>query len=457
MKKNIVSITDFGAVPFEHELQTNKIQEAIDFCFQQGGGIVEIPEGAFYTGGIRIRSNVTIHLLKNAVLKGSKNPKDYFGYLEDQVEPLDEQLITRQEWSRPELSGDMEDSYRVMRVPGSRWNNALIRGINAENISIIGEEGSLLDGCDVFDEKGEEYFRGPHCIDLFNCKNILLKGYTIQNSSNWAHAIMYCENIIAENVTVLAGHDGINLRVCNNIKILNCKFLSGDDCVAGIACVNMHVDHCEMNSTCSAFRLGGTNILVENCHIYGPGKYVFRRSLTNEEMKKGVWEPSDKHRYNMLSVFTYNADYSTKIEQQPGNIVIQNCTVEGVDRFLHYNYSGNEWWQTNRPLQSIHFENIKIADLSMPLVAYGDAEVPLKMELKNVQVSLRKGYEDIDFMHLANCESLKIKNLIIENYKGHALIKQWSKNIIEIDGLVCNLAEEEYVVDAKEKFHATPI
>ena len=44
-------ITDFGAVSGENNLQTDYIQAAIDECFKNGGGIVEIPSGLFLTGG----------------------------------------------------------------------------------------------------------------------------------------------------------------------------------------------------------------------------------------------------------------------------------------------------------------------------------------------------------------------------------------------------------------------
>ena len=79
-------ITDYGAVPGINSLQTEKIQSAIDKCFSEGGGEVIIPEGTFMTGAIRLRSNVTLHLLKNACLKGSKNPEDYYSsYINDKL------------------------------------------------------------------------------------------------------------------------------------------------------------------------------------------------------------------------------------------------------------------------------------------------------------------------------------------------------------------------------------
>ena len=423
MRKNIFNITDFGAVPDSCELQTDKIQAAIDKCFESGGGEVIVPEGVFLTGGIRLRSNITLHLKENAVIKGSRNPEDYFGYLSDKIEPLKDDEITDKTWTRP----------------GSRWNNALIKAVNAENVAIISESGSVLDGSDCFDEKGEENYRGPHCINMFYCKNITFKGYTIKNSANWAHALFYCDNIIADSINVLAGHDGIHMSVCNNVKIQNCGFYTGDDCVAGFANVNVTVRNCELNSACSALRFGGTNALIEKCHIYGPCKYLFRGSLSNEEKRNGTKPNVDGHRNNMLSVFTYYSDFSLPIENQPENIVISDCKIDYADRFLHYNYSGNEMWQQNRPLKSIKFENITATDINMPLTAYGDKNMPITLEMENISISFRKGFEDIDFMHICNYDLVVLKNLELTNYRGNALLKKWSDGNIIIDNLKCDL------------------
>jgi len=82
-----VDITQFGAEAND-ALQTEAIQHAIDHVFLSGGGEVQIPAGTYRTGSIRLRSRVTLHLLENAVLQGSRNPEDYFGYVHDAVEPL---------------------------------------------------------------------------------------------------------------------------------------------------------------------------------------------------------------------------------------------------------------------------------------------------------------------------------------------------------------------------------
>ena len=83
----IYNITDYGAQS-GGRLCTKEIQSAIDACFLAGGGEVVIPEGDFFTGGLRLRSNVTLHLLKNAHLVGSIDPEDYVGYINDEIEPI---------------------------------------------------------------------------------------------------------------------------------------------------------------------------------------------------------------------------------------------------------------------------------------------------------------------------------------------------------------------------------
>ena len=149
----IYNIKDFGALS-DGKLCTKEIQSAIDTCFLAGGGEVVIPEGNFITGGLRLRSGVTLHLLENAHLIGSIDPEDYLTYLKDEVEPIsadDLEMITPT--ALPECQSRSAKPY-------SRWNNAIIRVINAKDVAIIGERGSVIDGRNCFDEKGEESYRG---------------------------------------------------------------------------------------------------------------------------------------------------------------------------------------------------------------------------------------------------------------------------------------------------------
>ena len=452
---NMYLITDFGAIADSDELQTEKIQKAIDECFKNGGGTVIVPEGVYLTGGIRIRSNCTLYLKSGATLKGSRSPEDYFGYLSDTVEPLSESEITNKTWKRTEL--DEVKDYEFYGKPGSRWNNALIKAVNAENVVIIGEENSFLDGSDCFDELGEENYRGPHCINMFNCKNVRLSGYSVKDSANWANALFYCENVVAENISVYAGHDGIHITGCENVKINGCSFYTGDDCVAGFANTNVFVTNCILNSACSAMRFGGMNVYAEKCRIYGPRKYLFRGSLTDEEKRNGVKPELVGHRNNMLSVFTYYGDYSVGIPNRPGNIVISDCTVDGADKLLHYNYSGNEMWQLNRPLSNISFENITATNLLMPSILYGDKDEKVTLNMKNCNISMKNDIDNAQLIQAANFDTITLDNVVIKNYEAEMLIKTWTDGNVKVKGLKCDKKPKSVTKQADTVFDCKPI
>ena len=176
------SVADFGAFPNTNEFTSTQIQKAIDTCFLNGGGEVIIPTGVYRVKGLRLRSNVTLHLMEFAMLLGSRDYKDYFVLDNDEIEPFDKALLDPTDWER--LYG--KEKRIKFHKYGNRWHNAMIRAYGAENISIIGERGSILDGDNCFDAGGEEKYRGPHGIGIINCKNVTLKGYTMRNTGNWA-------------------------------------------------------------------------------------------------------------------------------------------------------------------------------------------------------------------------------------------------------------------------------
>ena len=211
-----VSIADFGAFPNSEEFTSDKIQKAIDHCFLNGGGEVIIPTGIYRVKGLRLRSNVTLHLNEYAMLIGSRNKDDYFVLDNDEIEPFPSELLDPTDWER--LRG--EEKRVKFHKYGSRWHNAMIRAYGAKNISIVGERGSIIDGDNCFDDGGEEKYRGPHGIGLINCENVTLRGYAMRNTGNWAHEIQNTNNILVEDVLVLAGHDGIHMTLL--LEIVNC-------------------------------------------------------------------------------------------------------------------------------------------------------------------------------------------------------------------------------------------
>ena len=73
----LISILSFGARGDGQFDNTAAINQAIAACALRGGGVVEVPQGTFVTGTIELKSHVTLHLQKGAVLMGSADLKRY--------------------------------------------------------------------------------------------------------------------------------------------------------------------------------------------------------------------------------------------------------------------------------------------------------------------------------------------------------------------------------------------
>ena len=453
MSTNRISVCDMGAVPNAGELQTTAFQAAIDKAFLNGGGTVCVPAGEYHIGCIRLRSNVTLMLLRGARLVGSRDINDYAFPINDTVEPMPEAHRTDELYD-PQRIGKCIGDFFIKS--GSRWNRGLIYALEAENISIIAEPDVLIDGNNPYDELGEEGYRGPHGISLHYCSNVRLSGYEMCNTGNWAHNLSFCHNVTMTGVTVNGGHDGIHFNKCNNVEISSCRFYTGDDCVAGIANLNVTVHDCLMNSACSGLRFGGTNALVKNCIFYGPAEYGFRGGMTKEQKQSGEVAQQPQKR-NMLSMFTYFSDFSVEHTGENDNIVFVDCTARNTDRFMQYNLFGNERWQANAPLRSITFKNVRVENIALPLYVYGTKEIPVTLKLDKVRVSFREGVSPTALIHAGRFEKIVLDDVSVTNLQDAPLVKCFNGSGEIVARELNGISEDKISENTSEAWYCKPI
>jgi len=452
MNLNRISVCDEGAVPNSSELQTAAFQTAIDKAFFNGGGTVCVPAGEYRIGCVRLRSNVTLLLLRGARLIGSRDIQDYAFPIADTVEPMPEAYRTDALYDSIGV-GKMKCDFTLA---GSRWNRGLIYALEAVNVSIIAEPDVIIDGNNSYDELGEEGYRGAHGISIHYCQNVKLSGYTIQNTGNWAHNISSCHNVSMSDVTVYGGHDGIHLIKSQNIDIAGCRFYTGDDCVAGEANLNTTVHDCIMNTACSGMRFGGTNVLVKNCVFYGPAEYGFRGGMTKEQKQAGETGQTEQ-RKNMLSMFTYFADFFVEHPSENDNITIVDCTARNTDRFLQYNFFGNERWQANAPLRSITFKNVRAESIALPIYAYGSSEVPVTLTLDKVRVSFREGVEPTALIHAGKFEKIVLDDVSVTNLQDAPLVKCFSGSGEIVARDINGISDDKISEKTHEAWYCKPI
>jgi len=403
----IFNIRDYGARICD-QLQTAAIQKAIDACFLAGGGRVVIPCGIYLTGGLRIRSGVQLYLETGAILKGSRDAEDYFGYLEDTLEPVTIEEV-----------GDTPKTGRSS-VATSRWSNALIRALDAHDFSIIGEKGSYIDGANAYDPEGEHHYRGPHGIGVWRCRNMHFEGYTFINSGNWCHAIFQSQHVTIRNVTIHGGEDGIDIRTCDDVLIEGCDINAGDDAVAGFDNHDVIVRNCKLNSACMPLRVGGNNFLVENCvsdeRNFGP-----RGVMPLEDKIKGTATNVDG-RHECRAVFAYYCDFRADVRRSPENIVIRNCRFEQVRETVRLEFTGLNRWCRQRALKEITFENCYMGDLYYTGMLWGDAEDKVICRFKNVTFASREGMGHVPLLAVGNVEKLLFEDCTFEGYEKPILL-----------------------------------
>lgn len=390
----IISLKPGGMV-----LMTDSIQKAIDKCALQGGGTVRFPEGLYLSGGLELKSYVTLQLEKGALLQGSDQYADY-------------------------------------------QNDAFIFGKDLTNITIRGQ--GIIDGVECYNANGEEGFRGPHCIRLVNCKKINIQGITIKNSANWAVNCRYCDEAIIENLSIRGGHDGLHTRFCSNFKVSGCDFRTGDDAFAGNDNRNFEITDCKINTSCNGFRFGCENFRLERCKFWGPGEYIHKI----------------QNRSNMLSAFVHFSPKDENSQIKSGNWQISDVTIENVDHVYMYNFESG-LWQTGQPVTSVQFEGIKATGLLSAFNITGDSLQQFNLSVRNSSFSFREGsvykaekFEGARiasnaFFHAYNFNQIRLLNVTLEKKNAMPILyfNTGNKLILNHNNLITGKTLMPYAFD----------
>ena len=150
----------------------------------------------------------------------------------------------------------------------------------------------------------------------------------------------------------------------------------------------------------------------------------------------------------MLSFFTYFADLSHGgVKTDPGDILIEDCTVKDVDRFLHYNFSGNEVWQCGRPLRDVTFRRCTAMGLGMSLCAYGAEKLPLALKIEECSFSFARPVPE--FIRAAHLDSLTVNRVTISGVTG-PFVRYWGERVPSVEASAVEGLEPEVRLATEE-------
>jgi polygalacturonase len=315
-KKDSFYITKYGAKADGVSLNTSSISAAINDCNKKGGGVVVIPGGLWLTGPIELKSNVNLHLQKNALLQFTNDLSQYklvagnweglpqmrnqsplsatnavnvaitgFGIIDgngDAWRMVKKDKLTETQWKKLVASGGVLSDDKKTWYPSEKS----LKGSKLKNPGEI-----TSDKTPEFYESVKDFLR-PNLLVFTGCKKVLLEGVTFQNSPAWCLHPLMCEdltvrNVYAKNPWYAQNGDGIDVESCKNVLIENSTFDVGDDgiCIKsgrdeagrkrGMPTENLIARNCVVYHAHGGFVIGSEmsggakNLFVENCTFIG--------------------------------------------------------------------------------------------------------------------------------------------------------------------------------------------
>ena len=257
-KKDTFNIKNYGASTDLTSMNTKSINNAIDACHKNGGGVVLVPAGYWVTGPIVLKSNINFHINRDAVLQFTSN-FDQYALVEGNWEGLtafrNQSPISAVNAENIAITGSgivdgNGDAWRIVKkekLNESQWKKLITSGglLSEDKKSWYPSErsmkgaqakepGVLKDGKTAKDFEDIKDFLRPNLLVFTNCKRILLEGVTFQNSPAWCLHPLLCEDMIVRNVYAknpwyAQNGDGIDIESCKNFIIENSTFDVGDD------------------------------------------------------------------------------------------------------------------------------------------------------------------------------------------------------------------------------------
>lgn len=441
---SIYSIADYGAIA-NGELVTKSIDAAVEAAKEAGGGTVLVPAGEFFTGPIRLYSNITLHLTPGAVLKFSTNQDDY-----------------------PVVNSRWEGVSREVYM-------SCIYGEDIENVTISGSgklDGNGHDWWDVFRNRPDELsYPRPKLISFERSSRITIKDIYLIDAPSWTINPIRSSNITVDNISILnpadsPNTDGINPESCKNVRISNCYIDVGDDCIAIksgtedadelIVCENITITNCTMVHGHGGVVLGSEmsggirNVVISNCVFQDTDRGI---RLKSRRGRGGTIEDirvTNVVMDNVFSPFILNLYYF--------------CGPRGKEKYV--------WDKKPYPItdetptfRRIHFANITARNVqSSAGFLYGLAENYLsEITFENIDISLADdATPEVSAMmtglepttnqgfYMGNVKDSTFRNITIENHEGPAFYLENCENVIIEQAESKNTKKEEELIVSVE-------
>ena len=371
----------FGAVPNIPDVQTEKIQKAIDICWKTGGGEVEFEPGQYITGTLYLRDHVYLHVPHACRIKGSDNYDDY-------------------------NAGDAWPQNWVSKNERTNGKH-LIVALEVTDCGLFG--GGCIDGNGLhfgWHPEDENFARPSQMVYLCESTKVTIRDMELANSAYWSCFVYGCEEVILTGLRIhnnrsIPNCDGIDVDASCRVIISDCLIDTQDDCIT-FRCVTHHlkdktrvledvtVTNCQLRTPgCNAFRIGVGMGPIRNCNV---SNIIIRGSA------KGVC---------MEARYLFNTDdvLGTSIE----NISFSNIFMEARMPLFIASFCKELNDLTAPPIRNIRFSHMTIQGQQNIVVQANDGGAIVDgISLFDINLALAK--ENVFFSSAATTKDLVIKD-----------------------------------------------
>lgn len=384
----LYNIIDYGAIPDGVTVCTKSIQRAIDSC--EKGGTVYIPAGNFVSGALFLKSDMTLFLEEGAKLMGSGNIEDF-----------------------PLIGCPYEGLDQLCYASLICTDSAPHKNIMIDGMGVIDANGAALFNAEMKENKGK---RG-RAVCIRNTENVTIHGVTIRQSPAWCLHLIYCQNVLIDNIEVHTKYDengnkysifncdGIDIDSCKNVKITNSLIASQDDCIAvksgrneegrrvGIPSENVTVENCIFKS--------GFGVAIGS-EMSGGVKDVFVRNCTFENV----------HSIASVKAIRGRGAYIK-------NIHYENCSL------INHSTEYGDTQYFRGALYADGFYGDAEFDADTPIETYDGTPVVDGIYFKDINIETVAG----NAIYLCGLPEMPFKNIYLENIRAHGRYGMKVKNI----------------------------
>jgi len=289
----IHDVRAFGATGDGKSLDTPAINRAIEAA-AVAGGTVYFPGGNYLCYSIHLKSKVALYLEQGATIVAADpgaDPVQSYDAAESNKPWEDYQDYGHNHWHNSLIWAEGLSDMAILG-PGLIWGKGLSRGWPAGR-----DSGPIAENPGVANK----------AIALKNCRNVLLRDFSILHGGHFGILATGVDNFTIDNLKIDTNRDGIDIDCCRNVRVSNCSVNSPWD--DGI---------CLKSSFALGYARATEMVTISNCHLAG--------SYQEGAMLDGTWKkfPADEKVPR-----TGRIKFGTESNGGFKNITVSNCVFDG--------------------------------------------------------------------------------------------------------------------------------